>query len=166
MGKASDNRAAALMAAVSVIALSVGMVSAQAEDSKGVTIQQKTGGSDQKKADTHYMKYESSQLKGDSSQQKGSNQIKGDSHYLKYESSQMKGGSSQLKLDSQQIKGATTQNGNSVQNKKNSVGFNPQPDPPGDISVQHKGNSVQQKGSSVQQKVNAGSLNPQPEPPG
>jgi len=143
MGKTSDSKAATLMAAVSVIALSVGMSSAQAEDSN------KSDYSAQHKGDSAYMKYEkhnSSQIKIDSNQQKG------DAHYLKYESSQVKGQSSQLKLDSQQVKGGTMQNSNSVQNKKNSVGFNPQPDPPGD--------SVQQKGTSMQQKTNAGQSGP------
>ena len=106
----SKNRAGTLLAAASIIGLSVGMVSAEAADTgnnQGVLI-------GLSKQDKH-----AAQLKYESQQKKymPSNQIKGDSSQLKYQSQQ-------LKLDSAQQKGISTQ-------LKTQHQLNPQPLPPG-----------------------------------
>jgi len=97
-------KAGTLLAAVSIIGLSVGMVSAEAADTgnnQGVLI-------------------------GLSKQDKSSAQIKMDSQQKKYMPS------GQIKYDSQQIKlHSVQQKGTSAQTKMNSVELNPQPLPPG-----------------------------------
>jgi len=103
-----DIQAGTLLAAVSIIAMSVGMVSAEAADNannQGVLI-------------------------GLSKQDKTSTQLKYESHQDKWHSSQLKGESSQLKYQSQQLKlNSTQQKGNSMQMKSHEL--NPQPEPPG-----------------------------------
>jgi len=102
------HKAGTLLAAVSLIGMSVGMVAAQAEDNnnQGVLI----GLSKQDKSSTQ-LKYESQQIK------LHSGQIKGESSQLKY-------GSQQIKLNSTQQKGVSNQ-------LKTQNQLNPQPEPPG-----------------------------------
>lgn len=130
MGKTSaDSKAATLMAAVSIIGLSVGMTPAAAEDAnKGVLIglSQQDKHSTQVKQSTSNQYKESNQLK-----LQGSNQLKLENHYLKYDSNQHKADSHQLKYESQQIKGESVQRKNSTQMKQNTHSLNPQPLPPG-----------------------------------
>ena len=101
----AKHKAGTLVAAVSLIGLSVGMVAAQAEDNsnnQGILI-------------------------GLSKQHKGM-----DSQQIKLNSSQIKGESSQLKYESQQIKqNSLQQKGTSAQVKLNPAALNPQPEPPG-----------------------------------
>ena len=98
----SKAQAGELLAAVSIIGMSVGMVAAQAADNGNQGI-----------------------LIGMSQQQKASTQLKYESHQDKWHSSQIKGDSSQIKLDSMQHKGT------SMQMKGQSHELNPQPEPPG-----------------------------------
>jgi len=90
-----------LLAAASIIGMSVGMVAAQAEEtgnSQGVLI-----GLSQQDKHAAQLKYQSQQDKWHSSQ------LKGESSQLKYESSQIKYGSQQIKLHSTQQKGESVQ---------------------------------------------------------
>jgi TolA-binding protein len=104
-----------LLAAVSVLSLSVGMVPALAAD------QNNQGTSTQIKGETHQIKLDSMQHKQNSNQLKlDSTQIKGESHQIKYDSMQHKQNSNQIKQDSIQLK----QNDNTHH-------LNPQPLPPG-----------------------------------
>jgi len=130
----SSNNFTTLLAAASVIALSVGMDAALADDTNnnGVLI----GLSKQNKTDANQVKGQTTQHKGESYTVKmgGSQQIKGESHTIKMGGSQQikgesytvkMGGSQQIKQDSNQIKG------NSVQQKLDAKSLNPQPEPPG-----------------------------------
>jgi len=127
---------ARLLAAVSVLGVSVGMTAAVAEDSqnKGVLI-----GLSKQDKHANQLKYESTQDKWHSSQ------IKGENNYLKYESSQDKWRSNQDKWHSSQIKGESSQI---------------------KLDATQMKYSTQQKVNSTQTKIDAGALNPQPEPPG
>jgi hypothetical protein len=115
--KNSHTASATLLAAVSVIAISVGMEPAIAADSNGnngVLI----GMSKQHK--------DSTQIKGESNQHKGESfTVKMDSNQHKMNSSQIKMDSNHIKIDSNQMKGT------SVQQKHNTKTLNPQPEPPG-----------------------------------
>jgi|HubBroStandDraft_1064217.scaffolds.fasta_scaffold28690_2 hypothetical protein len=101
----SDARRRGLLAAVSVLGVSLGMASAHA-DTPQDTIKggAPTQGSDQLKGETSQFKHDSSQLKGESSQLKGQSSNKTDSALYKQ-------GSSQLKGESDQQKGSTQQKG-------------------------------------------------------
>jgi hypothetical protein len=131
MGKTStDNKIATLMAAVSVIGLSVGMMPAKADDLnkqqetaalfiKHDSNQSKVKGSSQIKIDSQQIKYGSQQQKADA------RQLKIDSVTIKQNSIQQKGHSQNIKLDSKQIKI------DSMQQKGTTHSLNPQPLPPG-----------------------------------
>jgi hypothetical protein len=93
---------AGLLAAVSIIGMSVGMVAAEAADNGNQGI-----------------------LIGMSQQHKASTQIKQNSSQIKLDSQQWKSDSQQWKNDSMQHKG------NSMQMKGQSHELNPQPEPPG-----------------------------------
>jgi hypothetical protein len=114
-GKTSgEARRRGLLAAVSVLSVSLGMASAHADtpqdSSKWGADQQKGSSSGKANADSIFIKGGSSQLKIDSTQQKGQSSLKLDSTQLKIDSTQQKVTSSQLKIDSTQQKGdATTQ---------------------------------------------------------
>ena len=94
----SKAQAGKLLAAVSIIGMSVGMVAAQAAENGNQGI-----------------------LIGMSQQQKASTQLKYESHQDKWHSSQIKGESSQIKLDSMQHKG------NSMQIKTHELNPQPEP---------------------------------------
>lgn len=125
MGKLTASRSK-LLAAVSVLGLSVGMMPTQAADQNGQPdMSQQQKDSHQLKLDSNQYK-ESHQLKLDSAQHKlNSNQYK-ESNQLKLDSTQVKQNSSQMKLNSNQYKENATVSPGAKQ------GFNPQPDPPGD----------------------------------
>jgi hypothetical protein len=110
MGTQTNNRSK-LLAAVSALSLSVGMVPAIAADQ-----------TDQATSQQHKT---STQLKFDSMQHKSSNQLKYESNQLKLDSMQHKS-SNQLKLDSMQHKSS-----NQLKQNGSSHNLNPQPLPPG-----------------------------------
>lgn len=127
----------ALLRAVSVLGISLGMSSVALADEAPKEIGSATGGAGagkvmttQQKAD--YLKLQANQhkadyLKLDANQLKyESGQIKGESNQLKYESGQHKGQSNQLKLDSLQHKIDSNQHKQGVSHE-----LNPQPEPPG-----------------------------------
>ena len=122
--KSSHTTSATLLAAVSVIAISVGMEPALADGSNGnngVLI-----GLSKQQKDANQIKGESNQHKGEAFTVKlDSNQHKLDSKFIKMDSYQHKMNSNYLKLDSHQVKG------NSVQQKGSTKALNPQPEPPG-----------------------------------
>ena len=107
----------ALLRAVSVLGISLGISAVALADESPKQIGSATSGagagkaSNQYKAD--YLKHSSSQLKYESGQ------IKGESHQWKLDSNQIKGESHQLKLDSHQYKQGVSHE------------LNPQPLPPG-----------------------------------
>jgi hypothetical protein len=120
-----STRTATLLAAASVIAISVGMEPALADGqnaNNGILI----GLSKQKKMDSAQQKG-SQQIKGEAFTVKlhNSQQIKQDSQQLKLDANHIKMDSNQLKLDSKQVKGG------SIQQKVNAGALNPQPEPPG-----------------------------------
>jgi hypothetical protein len=107
--KSSHKSSATLLAAVSVIAISVGMEPALADNDHpngGILIGNGVP-------------------TGVSKQHKDSTQIKMESNQHKMNSNQLKLDSNHIKIDSQQVKG------HSVQQKQNTKALNPQPEPPG-----------------------------------
>ena len=118
----------ALLAAVSLMGLSVGAAHAQAVNAspeKGTTT------SNQLKASSNQLKASSNQLKVGSSQIKvGSNQLKSSSSQIKMGSNQLKASSSQIKLDSSQMKSPSSTAGKKAIREKGKKGSGGSTTPP------------------------------------
>jgi len=111
----------ALLAAVSLMGLSVGAAHAQAVNAspeKGTTT------SNQLKASSNQLKVGSSQIKV------GSNQLKASSSQIKMGSNQLKASSSQIKLDSSQMKSPSSTAGKKAIREKGKKGSGGSTTPP------------------------------------
>jgi len=111
----------ALLAAVSLMGLSVGAAHAQAANAspeKGTTT------SNQLKASSNQLKVGSSQIKV------GSNQLKSSSSQIKMGSNQLKASSSQIKLDSSQMKSPSSTAGKKAIREKGKKGSGGSTTPP------------------------------------
>jgi len=109
MSHNNEGKAGALLAAVTLIGMSVGMVPVYAADQAPSGTPGPGTPSTHVKIDSIAIKQNSVQVKGDSNQQKSSNQIKMNSQFLKLDSQHIKMDSRQIKGESAQHKGDSNQ---------------------------------------------------------